>query len=109
MLGAITMDITDLTERIRRIIIQHGHLDQAADRLTENTDLFGAGMTSHACVNVMLALESEFDFEFPDRMLTRVLFCTITSIRAAIAQLDAATRITAHHSSGRHGLATSEG
>ena len=26
-------------------------------------------MTSHASVNLMLALENEFDIEFPDRML----------------------------------------
>ena len=33
--------------------------------LAEDADLYQAGMTSHASVNVMLALEGEFDVEFP--------------------------------------------
>jgi acyl carrier protein len=102
------MDVTDLTERISRLIIQHGHLSKAAGQLTESTDLFGSGMTSHACVNVMLALESEFDFEFPDRMLTRSLFSSIASIRDAITQLAHATRMDAQSASDRHSLSASE-
>jgi acyl carrier protein len=47
-------------------------------------------MTSHASVNVMLALEEGFDVEFPDRMLTRSVFASIDSICAAIAQLEQA-------------------
>ena len=39
--------------------------------LAEDADLYEAGMTSHASVNVMLALEDAFDVEFPDRMLKR--------------------------------------
>ena len=34
-------------------------------------DLYAAGMTSHASVNVMLALEDAFDIEFPDELLTK--------------------------------------
>ncbi len=45
-------------------------------------------MTSHASVNVMLALEDAFDLEFPDRMLTRSVFESISSIRAALSELD---------------------
>lgn len=102
------MDITDLAARVRRIIIQHGHLVQAVDPLLEHTDLFEAGMTSHACVNVMLALESEFDFEFPDRMLTRSLFCSITAIRDAITRIEYSTRMKAQHRSDSHRLLSSE-
>jgi acyl carrier protein len=46
-------------------------------------------MTSHASVNVMLALEDAFDLEFPDRMLKRSVFESIASIRAALEELDA--------------------
>jgi acyl carrier protein len=45
-------------------------------------------MTSHASVNVMLALEDAFDIEFPDRMLTRSVFESIASIRAALTELE---------------------
>jgi len=44
-------------------------------------------MTSHASVNVMLALEDAFDIEFPDAMLTREVFASIAAIAAAIAEL----------------------
>ncbi len=58
-----------MTEEIRQIIKDHGRLPIDADALSANTDLPQAGMTSHASVNVMLALEDHFDIEFPDSML----------------------------------------
>ena len=42
-------------------------------------------MTSHASVNVMLALEGAFDIEFPDELLKRSVFASIASIRDAVA------------------------
>jgi acyl carrier protein len=51
--------------------------------------LFQAGMSSHASVNVMLALEDFFDVEYPDAMLTRSAFESISSIAAGIARLQA--------------------
>jgi acyl carrier protein len=44
-------------------------------------------MTSHASVNLMLALEDHFDVEFPDRMLRRSVFESIDSIAAAVQEL----------------------
>jgi acyl carrier protein len=38
-------------------------------------------------VNVMLALESAFDVEFPDRMLRRGVFESVASIRRALEEL----------------------
>jgi acyl carrier protein len=35
----------------------------------------------------MLALEGEFDIEFPDQMLTRSMFDSITSIKSAVEEL----------------------
>lgn len=55
-----------------------------------DADLYQAGMTSHASVNVMLALEGEFDVEFPDHMLKRNVFNSIASINAALEELKAA-------------------
>jgi acyl carrier protein len=60
------------------------------ESLPEEADLFEAGLTSHASVNVMLALEEAFDVEFPDSLLRRSSFESIASIRAALAQLDVA-------------------
>lgn len=81
------MSMNDLTARIREILKEHGRLSQEAAGIQDTTDLYQAGMTSHASVNVMLALEGAFDVEFPDQMLTRNVFNSIASIRAALEQL----------------------
>jgi acyl carrier protein len=82
-----TTDTTDLDTAIRGILKQHGRLAQDADALAADADLYQAGMSSHASVNVMLGLEGHFDVEFPDRMLTRSVFSSIAAIRGAIAEL----------------------
>jgi acyl carrier protein len=55
--------------------------------LADDADLFQAGMTSHASVNLMLGLEAEFDIEFPDAMLKRSVFQSVSAIAAALADL----------------------
>ena len=57
------------------------------DSLPDDGDLFQAGLTSHASINLMLALESAFDVEFPDEMLRRSTFGTIASISEAVDSL----------------------
>ena len=76
-----------MTDRIRRILTDHARLNVDPGGLAESDDLYQSGMTSHASVQVMLALEDEFDVEFPDAMLTRSVFESIASMAAAIAQL----------------------
>lgn len=78
---------SDLDAGIRAVLKQHGRLSQDADTLPADADLYQAGMSSHASVNVMLGLEGHFDVEFPDRMLTRSVFSSIAAIRAALAEL----------------------
>jgi acyl carrier protein len=78
---------TRLTDRIRAILLEHGRLRVPPEALDDDTDLYQAGMTSHAGVNVMLGLEEAFDLEFPDSMLTRATFASVNAIRAAIEQL----------------------
>jgi acyl carrier protein len=76
-----------MIDRIRKILKEHGRLNQDAAVYPEDGDLYQAGMTSHASVNVMLALEGEFDIEFPDHMLKRSVFESMASMRDAIAKL----------------------
>jgi acyl carrier protein len=78
---------TDLTETIRAVLIEHGRLPTTVSTLADDADLYQAGMTSHASVNIMLALESAFDVEFPDHMLTRAVFASIGAMRAAVEEL----------------------
>src|SRR6185295_10041509 len=72
---------------VRAILREHGRLGPSIDTLSDDADLYQAGMTSHASVNVMLALEGRFDVEFPDRMLRPSVFESISSICAALEEL----------------------
>ncbi len=75
------------TDDIRQVLKDHGRLSSDAIGLADEADLYQAGLTSHASVNVMLALEGRFDIEFPDRMLKRGVFGSIASIRDAVEEL----------------------
>ena len=81
---------TERNDLIRRVLKEHGRLAGDVATLALDADLYQAGMTSHASVNVMLALEGEFDVEFPDHMLKRDVFGSISAIRAAIDELSPA-------------------
>ncbi len=76
-----------MSDDIRAILKEHGRLAVDVAALSDEADLYQAGMTSHASVNVMLALESRFDVEFPDRMLRRGVFESVASIRTALEEL----------------------
>ena len=76
-----------MTERIRDIVQQHGRLTTEIAQVGDTSDLYQAGLTSHASVNLMLALEEAFNVEFPERMLRRRTFETIANIREAIGEL----------------------
>lgn len=80
-----------MTDQIRQIIQDHGRMPVDVSTLADDADLYQAGMTSHASVNVMLALEDDFDIEFPDQMLKRSVFESVAAIRAALQELGAGT------------------
>ena len=76
-----------LRDQIRQVIAEHARLAVDIGTLGDQDDLFGAGMSSHASVNVMLALEEAFDVEFPDSMLRKSTFQSVQSIDAAVCEL----------------------
>lgn len=76
-----------MSNQIREILRTHGRLPVDVEALDDEADLFQNGLTSHASVNIMLALESAYDLEFPDVMLKRSVFASISSIRAAVDDL----------------------
>jgi acyl carrier protein len=78
-----------IDDQIRAILGIHGRLLVEVSALRDDDDLFKAGMTSHANVNVMLALESAFEVEFPEHMLRRSTFESVAAIRDAISDLTA--------------------
>jgi acyl carrier protein len=79
--------MSELASEIRRVVREHARLPVDVDSLGDQADLFRAGMSSHASVNVMLALEDAFDIEFPDNMLKRSVFESVAGIDAAIQEL----------------------
>jgi acyl carrier protein len=76
-----------MDETIRQVLAEYGRLAVDVGSIDENADLFGAGMTSHASVNVMLALEDAFDIEFSERMLKKSTFESIAAIRAGVLEM----------------------
>jgi acyl carrier protein len=79
-----------MDSEIRAILREHVRLSVDVDTLDPDSDLYRAGMTSHASVNLMLALEDKYGVEFPERMLRRRTFETISNIRSAIQELTGA-------------------
>jgi len=80
-----------MEEQIREVLAAYGRLPVPAEALGLDDDLSDAGLSSHALVNVMLALEDAFDVEFPEYMLReRATFESIGSIAAAIGELSPA-------------------
>ena len=74
-------------DSIREIIVKHARLSTDIATLTDDSDLYAAGLTSLTTVNLMLALEDHFDVEFPDKMLGRKTFESIQSLAEAIEEL----------------------
>jgi len=79
--------MTVYSEDIRSILAEHARLLVDVDTLTDDSDLYQAGLTSLSTVNLMLALEEHFDVEFLDSMLGRKTFTSIRSLSDAIVQL----------------------
>ena len=73
--------------QIRNLIRQHARLSVPVDQLDDDSDLYGAGLTSLTTVNLMLAIEDHFNVEFTDRMLGRKTFGSIRSLCEAIDEL----------------------
>jgi acyl carrier protein len=80
-----------MNEQIRQVINDHGQLSVEVDTLGDGDDLYQAGMSSHASVNLMIALEDAFDVEFLDSMLTRGVFESVASIEAALREVSGVT------------------
>ena len=80
-----------MEDRLRDIIAKFGRLPIAIDTLASDDDLYEAGLSSLASVNLMLAVEDAFDIEFPDHLLTRRTFQSISSLSNVVSHLKSAT------------------
>lgn len=76
-----------LRDRVREIVGQDGRLAADNGALDDDADLYQAGLTSHATVALMLALEDSFDVEFPESKLRRRTFSSISTLAETIEEL----------------------
>lgn len=73
--------------RVRDLLKEARCLPTDVDALTNDADLYAAGLSSHGTVNLMLALEEAFDVEFPDRLLRRQTFSSVNAITEALVEI----------------------
>ena len=71
---------------IREALEKFGRLSRPVPEIAEDDDLFAAGFTSHASVNVMLAIEDALGVEFPAELLNRTPFASIDALAGAVEQ-----------------------
>jgi acyl carrier protein len=81
---------SDVDATIRKVLEDHARTQVPVAQLGNNDDLYQAGLTSHASVNVMLALEDAFDVEFPDELLRKGTFESVSAIRDSLSTLGVA-------------------
>lgn len=73
--------------QVRAILQQHSGLGDSVRGIGAFENLWRMGMTSLASVQVMLALESAFGFEFPDSKLRHATFASISNIIDSVKEL----------------------
>jgi acyl carrier protein len=76
-----------MQDQIREVLAAHGRMAVDASEVDDQADLYDLGLTSHASVDVMLALEDAFDIEFPDEVLKKFTFASIHNIAEVIEGL----------------------
>lgn len=81
------MSVSTVRARIRAVLKGTDYLQVDIDTLADDADLYAAGLSSHATVNLMLALEEAFDVELPDRLLRRRTFSSIDAMAEALAEI----------------------
>jgi acyl carrier protein len=79
--------MSDVAATIREVLTAQGRLPVSVTSLGDNDDLYDSGLSSHASVNVMLGLEDAFDIEFPDSLLRKGTFQSVSSIQSALESL----------------------
>jgi acyl carrier protein len=73
--------------QIRDVLAAHGRMAVDPRKVDDQADLYELGLTSHASVDVMLALEDAFDIEFPDEVLKKSTFASVRNIEHVVQGL----------------------
>lgn len=73
-----------MNETIRGLLGKFGGLSVTVDQIADEADLYAAGLSSFASVQLMLGIEDAFDIEFPDNLLNRKSFASIAAIEKTL-------------------------
>ncbi|TWF43419.1 acyl carrier protein [Neorhizobium alkalisoli] len=76
-----------MNETIRELLGRVGGLPVAVNEIADDADLYAAGLSSFASVQLMLGIEEAFDLEFPDSLLNRKSFASIQAIEQTLTQI----------------------
>ncbi|MFC5500803.1 acyl carrier protein [Lysinimonas soli] len=76
-----------ITDGIREVLNSNARLAVDSVTLSDDDNLYQQGLTSHAVVNVLMGIEDKFDVEFPDALLRRDTFESVSSLRTALASV----------------------
>jgi acyl carrier protein len=82
-----------MNDTIRGLLTRLGGLPVAVDTIADDADLYAAGLSSFASVQLMLGLEEEFDMEFPDNLLNRKSFASISAIEQTVGMILGARKV----------------
>ena len=78
-----------MKQEIREILTKLGGLPVSVETLSDDADLYSAGLSSFASVQLMLGLEDKFDIEIPDHLLNRKSFASINAIAETVTTVRA--------------------
>lgn len=84
MLDRLDLSVTDRVAALAGQIMAKRGVDRAPE---PDDDLSACGMSSLDMVNLMLAVESEFDVKIPDRDMTPANFRSVARIEALLGGL----------------------
>lgn len=76
-----------MNETIRELLTKFGGFPGPVSEISDDADLYSAGLSSFASVQLMLGIEDKFDIEFSDQYLNRKSFANIKAIEAAVSQI----------------------
>ena len=76
-----------MNDTIRTLLAKFGSLPVAVADLADDADLYAAGLSSFASVQLMLGIEEAFDIEFPDNLLNRKSFASIAAVERTVSMI----------------------
>ena len=76
--------------RIRQILRDTVGPKRNISAVGDTDNLFDAGLSSHDAMGLMIAIEEAFCTEFPDHLVHRDTFASVSAIAAALEQVGVA-------------------